>query len=121
MIEGLKIRVPSKELADHLNKRADHHLEKAAKLSAEIEGLIAVSERIKTKSASDEDIAKVSKVANYNANVSLDDLINQFETDIRGRRNKALAFAYLASHLFDEDYTLQENDLIRVELLSGRW
>lgn len=115
MIEGLKIRVPSAELANHLKARAEYHRGRAATKEAELPALRDAIAKVKSGTQLAENVSQMSK-----GGYRMDDSnpVEGLEVDIREHRNKAVVFDYLALHLFDEDYTLQEADLIRLEIVK---
>ncbi len=120
MIEGLKIRVTSEELEKHCQQRAMYHADRASQKEKELPGLkeaLAKVEAVTGQNIAPADLARMSK-GGYAMNV--DQPVDQLESDIKDHRNKALVFAFFAEHLFAEDYTLQEADLIRLEILK-RW
>lgn len=117
MIEGLKIRVTAEELACHLKNRAAYHRTRADKKEAELPALKSAADKVKAD-LQPASLTHMNKgTSSYSADV--DNLVEQMESDIRTHRNKALAFDYFAGHLFAEDYTLQENDLKRLEILAS--
>lgn len=120
MIEGLKIRVPSTELATHLRDRAKYHRERADTKDAAMPKLIEAKEALGKLQTNPDSLAVMSKFSNSASyNMNPDDAIRDLESDIRTHRNKALSMEYLADHLFDEDYTLTEADLVRLEILKN--
>ena len=62
-------------------------------------------------------VAQFSKsVSNYRFDG--DDAVQQLKGDIESHNNKAVAFRWLAGHLFDQDYCLDRNDLVELEILK---
>lgn len=117
MIEGLKLRVPSAELREHCVARAAYHCERADVKAKELPALKDAMEAIKAgggKAA--ETIARMSK-GGYNFNA--DSPVDSLEQDIRDHKNRALVFQFYADHLFEEDYTLEKDDLVRLEILKN--
>ncbi len=116
MIDGLKIRVPSPELKKHMTERAGYHTGRADTKEKELPGIRDAMEKIGT-ALNPQAVSHMNKMS---ASYSLDpeSTIENLENDIRDHRNKALAFHFLASHLFDEDYNLNEADLRRLEILK---
>ena len=116
LIEGLRIRVTSEELATHLRARADYHSERAEQKQQELPALRASVDAIMS-SPNAENVARMSGKSGYNFNPH--DAVENLERDIRDHRNKALAFRYFADHLFTQDYDLGEEDLQRIEILKS--
>lgn len=117
MIEGLKIRVTSGELRTHLLARSVHHRQRADEKEAGIPELKSALETVTKNSLNPPSVGAMNKMATSSYHLDPDDAISQVETDIRNHRNSALAFEFFADHLFDEDYTLSEADLRRLEIL----
>lgn len=46
------------------------------------------------------------------------DPVGDLEADIKDHRNKSLVFAFFSTHLYEEDYNLDESALIRLEILK---
>lgn len=113
MIKGLQFRITSKELNEHLVARAGYHRERADSKEAELPQLKETLSKIKnTKPA-----LHISGKSAANYQMDPDSPIEELETDIRNHRNSALSFDFMAQHLFEEDYDLNESDFIRLELL----
>lgn len=116
MIEGLKLRVTAQELREHCQKRVAHHNLRAEEKTRELPALRESLERLKkTSSQLPTSVSNFSKGGGYRVEGS--EVVEQLEADIRDHRYKALFFAFLEHHLFDEDYTLKEEDLVRLEIL----
>lgn len=115
MIDGLKLRVTSKELVEHCLARSTHHKDRAnTKASQLIRDALN-----KLKNAKDpEALAVMSKTGFSNYSLDPEGVVESLENDIRTHNEKALIFKFFADHLFDEDYTLQESDLKRLEMLK---
>lgn len=121
MIEGLKIRVTSQELGDHLNARADYHADKAAEIEKDLPAIREIRDRFRSgTNLNPDDLARMTKASNYAHTKGVEEMVGELEGEMRNRRNKAMAFRYIAAHLFQEDYTLQNEDLQRLEILN-RW
>jgi len=118
-IEGLKIRMASEELKNHLMERSAYHRDKAVQKEKELPALKDALEKLKTSGIAPESLARMSgKSGTYQ--LSPEETIKDLENDIRDHYNKSLVFEFFANHLFDQPYVLQENDLIRMEVLK-RW
>jgi hypothetical protein len=117
MISGLKVRVTCEELKTHCVERAKYHDERAVQKEAELPQLKEIIESIKAGKVA-ENVARMSGKSGYNFNA--EDPVRDLETDIRDHRNKALVFRWFSEHFFPEDYTLEESDLVRLEILK-RW
>lgn len=116
MIEGLKFKVTRQELQVHLRARADYHSKRADTKEAEIPKLQQILETVAPQKAGLAQI--VSNKSRQSYNFDPEDQIENIRLDILSHRNTAAAFAWMADHLFDEDYELQESDLRRLELLK---
>lgn len=118
MIEGLKIRVTSKELNAHMTARADYHATRADTKEHELPGIKDAMAKLKS-GLNPEAVAVMNKTGMSSGyNLDPEGTVEALERDIRDHRNKALAFRYLGDHLFDEDYNLSEADLKRLEILK---
>lgn len=120
MIEGLKIKVTAAELQQHCQDRATYHAGRADSKEAELPSLREALEKIKATGGRAADTLARMSGKSETCHLDPDDPLGALENDIRDHRNKALVFGFFASHLFDEDYVLQEVDLIRLEILK-RW
>ncbi len=118
LVPGLKIQLKSAELASHLRARSAYHVkrrdEKAAQLP-QIEDAVAA---IKAQSPA-QVVAQFNKSgSNSNYRFDGDDAVDSLKRDIEDHNNKSVAFAFLAEHLFAQDYCLERNDLIALEILK---
>lgn len=101
MIKGLRFKLTASELKERLTKRAAHHTERANEKEAELPNLKSSLELLLV----------------LLHHLDPDEPVKELEQDIRHHRNSAVSFLYMAEHLFEEDYDLDENDLIRLEIL----
>ena len=62
-------------------------------------------------------LSQMTKFSTSNSYHS-DDPVGDLEKDITEHINKALVFEFFSTHLFDDDYTLVESDLQRLEILK---
>ncbi len=115
MIEGLKLRIPSSEIAAHCRDRAAHHRKRAEEKRAEVPGIKDALDRLKVAGA--QPPANVATMSKGGYRLDSEDVVENLERDIRDHENKAMVFIYFAGRLFDEDYTLDETDLQRLEIL----
>lgn len=118
MIEGLKLKVASAELKAHCTARAEYHRRRAKDKEPALQEMheaAAELEKVMAASLNPKSLAFANKSSGYAANP--DDAADRIEADIKEHSNKALAFEFFAAHLFDEDYTLKEEDLVRLEIL----
>ncbi len=115
MINGLKLKVTSKELVDHCMKRAAYHTKRAGEKEAELPKLREALDCVKGQGRLPDSVSHMNK-GGYR--LDPDDPVQRLEGDITDHRNKSMVFTFFASHLFDEDYTLEENDLRRLEILK---
>ena len=116
MIEGFKLRVTSSELRSHCEGRSLHHTDRAKTKEAELPNLQAAMTAIRTH-ADATNVSQKTKPSMSNS-YHMEDPVGDLEKDIADHRNKALVFSFFAAHLFDEDYTLTEPDLQRLEILK---
>lgn len=119
MIKGFRVKVTSAELQTHLVARAAYHRGEAAKSEKELPELKATAVRLNATVPATTVSGKGYNYSNA-PGTDVESAIEQLEADIKSRLGKALAFDYLSTHLFDEDYDLDESDLIRLEILKTR-
>lgn len=117
MIEGLKLKVPCSELKSHCEQRAEHHAGRADTKEAELPKLREAIDAIKTH-AEATTVGQMTKSVITSKAYHMDDPVGDLEKDIADHRNKALVFTFFSTHLFDDDYTLTESDLQRLEILK---
>jgi hypothetical protein len=60
----------------------------------------------------------VEQMSKSGYRLDTEDVVDKLEGDIKDHANKALVFDFFAAHLFDEDYTMQEADLRRLEIIK---
>jgi hypothetical protein len=102
MIEGLKLDFSVKELKEHLDRLARHHDERRVFYERQAQTL-------------------KDGGAEENANFTGGNPRQQLEQKAKEHSNKSALFQVFSDHLVaGEVYRLQEQDLIRLELLS-RW
>lgn len=130
MIEGLKLNIPSKELAELIKARAAYHRgradlkekEQLPMLRATLPDLEKAMAVVQGHGQHPQRLSNMSKGSSYNMDENpvdrLQKDIESLELDIRNHRNKALAFEFIAGHLFDDVYSLTETDLNRLEILK---
>ncbi len=112
MVDGFKLRISSHELAEHCTNRAKYHRRRASEKEAELPKLREAITAIKSHAPA-VGISNMTKGSSYRS----DDPVGDLEHDINEHKNKAIVFDFFASHLFEEDYTLDEGDLTRLEML----
>lgn len=115
MIDGLRLRVPSVELVEHCRGRAAYHAGRADLKREQLEKMRPLVESLKVDPQAAQHLSNISKL-NYRANP--EDALEALESDIRDHHNKSLFFTFVSGHLFDEDYNLKEDDLVRLEMLK---
>lgn len=129
MIEGLKLKLTASELKNHFQKRVTHHKGRAD----EKEGLLPTLRDALQKIKGAKDLHEVEcgqKAQSWldetiggslNSGYRIDSqsILENLQKDIKSHRNKMGKFAFLATHLFEEDYTLTEADLIKLEFIEG--
>lgn len=117
MIEGLKLKITSEELKDHCGQRSNYHRQRAHEKENQLPALREALLQIKN-AGSPLQPTRVSQTGKGGYHLDTDDPVEKLESDIKEHRNKSQVFAFFARHLFDEDYTLQEADLVRLEVLK---
>jgi hypothetical protein len=101
MIEGLKLDFTTEELADHLSRRVEHHQERANFYE-------------KQATALETGGAQAQQYSGGDPLRSLRDSLTQ-------HLNRATLLGVMRDHLVPgETYRLDENDLLKIEILSGR-
>lgn len=116
LVPGLKLRVSAEELRKHMMDRAAHHERRRDEKQALLPQLEDAAAKIKSQQPAAL-VAQFSKsVSNYRFDG--DDAVQQLKGDIESHNNKAVAFRWLAGHLFDQDYCLNRNDLVELEILK---
>jgi hypothetical protein len=111
MIDGFRLRFTAQELASHLTDRAQYHRGREADKAGQLPKLKEAMDQIKAVGEA-KNVATMSK-GGYHS----EDPVADLERDIRDHHNKALVFDLFAVHLFEDDYNLKEDDLIRLEIL----
>lgn len=114
LVEGLKFRVESTELADLMKKRADYHEQRANHKQEELPKLKASLEALAVAPA----VTSVSnKMSGYNTNPQ--DVVDNVEADIKNHRNKVQSLRFLADHVVPNvAYILTEADLRSLEVIK---
>jgi hypothetical protein len=118
MIEGLKFRVTSNELKVHFENRSVYHSGRAEEKAVELEKLRQIADKL-IPEVDAQNVSRMNKMSmgmGHNANPH--DLCDSMESDIRNHNNSSLVFKFFSEHLFEEDYTLTEVDLQRIEILK---
>ena len=113
MIEGLKLKVTSAELKTHCSSRSSYHSTRANEKADKLPEIRKSLETIRGSAAT-----TMSMMSKGGYHLDPDDPVKDLERDIEDHRNKSLVFGFFAEHLFDEDYTLREDDLVRLEILK---
>lgn len=107
MIEGVKIQITTEELHSHILKKIDYHKEKHLFYKNQAEGL--------EKGVEEDPHGSGSNLSNYSNN-PLDSLKNS----AKKHQQRVDYFRFIADHLVPkETYELTENDLIKLEVISG--
>lgn len=115
MVKGLRIKVSSNELKTALLEKAAYHGTRRDEKQVQLPQLKSILEKVRSGAAVSQ--AQLAKNSTYGFN---EDAVERLETDIANHNNKAIAFTYLAEHLYDDDYDLDESDLVRLDILK-RW
>ena len=135
-VPGLKLRLTAVELADHMRKRAAYHAGRKADKERHLPELVDAKKQIEEATEKIKAVQPAPNVHAFNkggpsnrstygfdgegAAEGLDRQIEQLKSDIDTHHNKSLAFAFLADHLFPQDYCLDRNDLVSLEILKCR-
>ncbi len=115
MIKGLRIRISSGELKEHMLARSAYHKSRAdEKETVVLPDVIKAREALETIGAA-KSVANMSK-GGYNFDPK--DQIDDLKQDIENHRNRSFMYEWLANHLFDDEYDLEETDLRRIEILK---
>lgn len=115
MIEGFRLKVTSGELKAQCAARAEYHEGRAKIKETELPKLKDAMAAIQVATGQPRSVTQMSK-GGYHSDV--EDPVRDLGQDIRDHRNKALVFRFFSEHLFDEDYNLKEDDLVRLEILK---
>lgn len=119
LVPGLQIRMPSKELADHLRSRATYHAGRKKEKEPLLESAMKIQKAMEeSNEAAAAAITHLNKTSNYRFDPKTS--VEQLASDIRDHHSKLVAFAWLADHLFPQDYCLSREDLYALEVLK-RW
>lgn len=113
VVLGIRVRMTAGELAGHLKSRAEHHRQRAATKKAEVPELERVLKAIKPKDGDGQTAATKVVTNSYHMQ---EDQVEALQRDIRDHEVKAFNFDWLAAHLFDVDYCLDQNDLAKLEI-----
>ena len=116
MIEGFKLKVASSELKTHCFGRAEYHRKRATEKEAELPKVKEAMEAIRRGGG--HAAAGITHMNKNSYNLDTTDVVENLENDIKDHKNKAMVFDFFGNHLFAEDYTLKEDDLIRLEILK---
>ena len=117
LVPGMKLRVTSAELAQHLRDRADYHAKREKEKQDILPQVKEAAEKIKSQAPA-QVIAQFSKSAS-NYSFDGDDAVENLQKDIETHHNKSVAYRWLAEHLFEQDYCLDRDDLVRLEILKN--
>jgi hypothetical protein len=100
MIRGLKIEIPTQELREHIEARAQYHRDKAEWYAGQVRNLRAGGEGLGEYHASNDPVASLQRSEH-------------------SHQERCAFFSFLAEHLIaDETYRLTEEDLSRLEFIS---
>lgn len=115
LVPGLKVRVTSKELAEHCKKRSEYHATREKEKTALLPDAKKIAESIKSTAAATS-VSNFSKGGTYSFDA--DGNVERLENDIKDHHNKSIMFAWYAEHLFEADYCLEGSDLVSLEILK---
>lgn len=113
MIDGLKLKITVSELREHCIQRASYHRKRGDEKERELPNLREALGKLKQQGLNPPTMSYMNK-----GGIHENDPIEDLEREIRDHRNRALVFQFFAGHLFDDDYTLKEDDLVRLEILK---
>lgn len=104
MIQGVKIQISSEELKKHLLDKVTHHKEKADFYNAQVSNL---------EKGADEHTVGGSL---YNAS---NNPVQSLKESGKKHQAKSEYFQFIADHLVPDTYELTEQDLTKLEIISG--
>lgn len=113
MIEGFKLKISSNELREHCDGRAQYHTDRATEYTRELPKVRESMEALQKYGLATTITQMHGKSGSYDI-----DPVEDMEKKIQDHGNRSLVFNFFAHHLFDEDYNLKEEDLIRLEVLK---
>lgn len=113
MIEGFKLKLTSRELQDHCTGRAKYHANRAAEYTHELPKVKESMEALQKHGIATAITQMHGKGGSYDI-----DPVEDMQQKIQDHGNRSLVFEFFSQHLFDEDYNLKEEDLIRLEVLK---
>lgn len=119
-VPGLKIKVTSVELSQHMRDRAVYHESRRDEKRRLLPQIEDAAQQLKSQAPA-QTIAQFNKsgVTSNPYRFDGDDAVEQLKADIENHNNKAVAFKFLAEHLFAEDYCLDRSDLVGLEILKN--
>jgi hypothetical protein len=112
MIDGFRLKITSAELRNHCTERSSYHRCRAADIQKELPKFRESLDALKAQGTA-VNISHMNKGGLYET-----DPVDEMEIKVREHSNKALVFTFFADHLFQEDYNLKEEDLVRLEVLK---
>ncbi len=108
MIEGIKIRISSEELKQHLAGKAKLHKEKASFYEAQVSNL---------EKGADENQVGGSNLYNASNNP-----IDSLKNSAKKHQQRVDYFEFLVKYIVsNEEYELTESDLTKLEVISGMY
>lgn len=117
LVPHLHIRMTSRELCEHLMSRATYHATRRDEKRAYLPQLKDATEKIKAQSPA-ATVAQFSKMGHSNYRFDGDDALESLERDIQTHNDKFVYFQFIANHLFEQDYCLSEDDLVKLEIMK---
>lgn len=110
-IEGLKLQMTSAELKELMGKRIEYHSSRTEWLEKKIKELEPDVQKFEN------DAVQSGKFAGNR----VDGALGNFKQQFTHHQNRATLFKFMVEHLIpNETYVLTENDLTKLEVLSGR-
>lgn len=110
---GLKMKLSSEEIRGQCLDRAQYHRKRAEEKGKELPELKRILDAIRGGKAT---VADMTIVSNYRTQP--EDIVERLEDDIKEHLQKAAFHEFLAKHLFESVYTLDENDVRKLEFLK---
>jgi hypothetical protein len=115
-MDGLKFKVSSSELRSLLLERATYYRNLALEKESSLPDLRKAVDTVKVGRNAANMAIGLSKSPYH---IVHDAPLGAFEQDVQNYREIAKSFSFLAEHLFDEDYVLREDDLVRLGIIKS--
>ncbi len=123
MIDGLKFRMTRDELAIHLRERAKYHELRA---TAKRDELLTLRANLEKVTVDVQTLGGKRPSTNVSGGFNPDYLIQEHRRLVEEHERTMVEhlarvdkFRFIANHLFNDDYSLTESDIPRLELVSS--